>query len=145
MLFRPSLLAASTFLLLAATCAHAGDLWEITSTSVGPDGTPLPFKDTRCLPSNAMDPSAVLGNMGNCTFDQKSGSASNLTFSMVCTTPGMPASLGSMKIVGDARMSGDNFDMRYTITPGPQATGEGLDFKMTGSAQARKKGTCTER
>ena len=129
-------------MLAIASHAQAGDLWEITSSSMGPDGKPMPYSTTQCLPANAMDPAAVLGGMGSCTFDQKSGTASAVTFSMTCKTPGMPAELGSMKVTGDANMSGSSFDMRYVITAGPQATGIGSDFKMNGTAHAQKKGTC---
>ncbi len=130
-------------MLLAAAPATAGDLWEITSLSMGPDGKPMPYTTSQCLPANAMDPATVLGGMGSCTFDQKSGTASAVTFSMTCKTPGMPAELGSMKVTGDANMSGSSFDMRYVISAGPQATGIGSDFKMNGTAHAQKKGACS--
>ncbi len=129
-------------LLLASSWVHAGDLWEITSSSMGPDGKPMPYTTTQCLPSNAMDPATALGGMGSCTFDQKSGTASAVTFAMTCKTPGMPADLGSMRVTGDASLSGNNFDMHYVITTGPQATGPGSDFKMSGTAHAVKKGPC---
>ncbi len=125
-----------------APLAHAGDLWEITSTSMGPDGKPMPYSTTQCLPANGMDPSAVLGGMGSCTFDQKNASGSTVTFSMTCKTPGMPAELGSMRVTGEATLNGGSFDMRYAISTGPQATGAGSDFKMNGTAHAQKKGTC---
>ncbi len=129
-------------LLLASSFAHAGDLWEITSSSMGPDGKPMPYTTSQCLPSNAMDPATALGGMGSCTFDQKTGTPSAVTFSMTCKTPGMPADLGSMRVTGDATLSGNSFDMRYVITTGPQATGPGSDFKMSGTAHAQKKGPC---
>ena len=118
--------------------AFAGDLWEITSASLSPDGQTIPLSQTRCLPANAMNPSALLDSMGSCSFDQKSGTATSMTFSMTCKTPGMAADPGAMKVTGDATMSANAFDMRYTITAGSAG------FKMTGSAQARKVGACSE-
>jgi len=134
--------ASIAALFVAAASAHAGDMWEITSVSIGPDGTSIPYTHNQCLPANAMDPSVLMGGMGTCTFDQKSGNDAALVFSMTCKTPGMPAQLGSMRVTGDAKMVGGAFDMRYVITAGPQATGLGSDFKMSGSAHARKTGAC---
>lgn len=134
--------------LALAMCApvFAGDLWEITSSSVAPDGSTIPFTQKQCVPNNGMDPSAMLAGLGTCTMNQKSGNASAMTFAMTCKTPGMPAGLDGMKVTGDAKMSGDRFDMRYAISLVGAATQQaGGDFKMNGSAQARKVGSCTER
>lgn len=132
------------FLLMAAISfpVYAGDLWEINSTSAGPDGNPLTYTENKCIPRDGMNPSQMLTNLGNCTFDQKSGDASALTFSMTCKMQGMPAGMESMRVNGDARMNGDQFDMRYTIAMGGGKAGPGGDFKMTGSAAARKIGQC---
>ncbi len=131
------------FLLLAAIAAPAmaGDLWEISSTSAGPDGAPLTYTDKKCLPKDGMNASQLLDGMGACTFDQKSGDATAMTFSMTCQMPGMPAELASMKVAGDAKLSGDTFDMRYTVTPGASRS-PGGDFRMTGNATARRVGQC---
>lgn len=135
-------------LLLSAVIAGpalAGDLWEVVSTSVGPDGKPQPYTQKNCFPKGGMDPSQMLDGLGNCTFDQKSGNASAMTFSMTCKTPGMPVDLESMKVTGDARLTGDNFDMRYTLTVGGNQAMPGGDFKMSGNLEAHKVGQCTER
>lgn len=132
-------------LAVVASPVFAGDLWEVVSTSVGPDGKPTPFTQTSCFPKDGMDPASMLGNMGSCTFDQKSGNASAMNFVMTCRTPGMPAELGSMKVAGDARLGTSTFDMRYTITVGGNQALAGGDFKMTGSATGKKVGQCTER
>lgn len=133
-------------LLLAAISAPAiaGDLWEITSTTAGPDGSPLAYTDQKCLPKDGMNASGMLNGMGDCTFDKKSGDAAAMTFAMTCKLPGMPAELSSMKVSGDAKLDGDKFDMRYVVTPGAGPSA-GEDFTMSGSAAARKIGTCTER
>ena len=57
----------------------------------------------------------------------------------------MPAELESMKVAGDARLNGDKFDMRYTITVGGNQTLPGNDFKMNGNLEAHKVGQCKER
>lgn len=62
---------------------------------------------------------------------------------MTCKTPGMAADLESMKVAGDARLNGDRFDMRYTITMGGNPP-PGGDFKMAGSLEAHKVGPCSE-
>lgn len=115
--------------------AFAGDLWEITSNSLAPDGQNIPFTQTKCLANNAMSPSAVLNGLGDCSFDQKSGTETAMTFSMSCKIPGMPADTPAMKVTGDATMGANALDMRYVITAG-------AGFKMTGTAKARKVGTC---
>jgi hypothetical protein len=131
-------------LALAGHCC-AGELWEVKSTSVGPEGKPVPYTQKSCLPSGgAMDPAQVLGNLGSCVFDRKSGNASAMSFDLTCKTPGMPADLGSMKVAGDARLNGDRFDMNYTVTVGGNKGGAGGDFRMTGSAEGRKIGQCNE-
>lgn len=131
-------------LLLAAMAAPAlaGDLWEITSTSTGPDGSPETFTEKKCLPKDGMNPSQALGDLGNCKFDQKSGDAAAITFTMTCKLPGMPDELAAMKVAGDAKLNGDNFDMRYTITVDAKKEAPGADFKMSGSAKAHKTGQC---
>jgi len=134
-------------LLLAfmATPVCAGDLWEIVSTSSGPDGSPISDTQKKCLPEDAADASQMLGELGSCAFDQKDGTASAMTFAMTCRIQGMPADLGSMKVAGDAKLNGDEFDMRYTITVGGNQSAPGGDFKMTGSLEAHKVGQCSER
>ena len=87
----------------------------------------------------------MLGGLGNCSFDQKNGNASAMTFAMTCKAQGMPAELESMKVAGDARLNGDKFDMRYTITVGGNQTLPGNDFKMNGNLEAHKVGQCKER
>ncbi|WP_297571954.1 DUF3617 family protein [uncultured Deefgea sp.] len=134
-------------LCIGVTCAPAlsGELWEITSSSIGPDGVAMPLTQKQCLPNNGMNPSAVLAGMGQCVFDQKNGNASAMAFTMTCKTPNMPQGLDAMKIVGDAKMSADRFDLRYTIAiAGSAVQQSGGDFKMSGSAQAKKLGKCTE-
>lgn len=130
---------------MAAFPVYAGDLWEISSTSAGPDGTPQTFMEKKCLPKDGADPSQMLDDLGNCTFDQKSGTASAMTFTMTCKIPGMPAGLDSMKVSGDANLGGDKFDMRYSITAGGSHASPGGDFRMSGSAEARKVGNCEGR
>jgi hypothetical protein len=134
-------------LLLAALTApaQAGDQWEIVSASADPDGKTIPYTQRICMPSGGMDPAQMLGGLGNCTFDQKSGDETAMTFAMTCKTPDMPADLGSMKVSGDAKLNGDRFDMRYSITVGGDQSLPGGDFKMPGSLEARKIGTCSER
>jgi len=134
-------------LLLAfmTTPVWAGDLWEIVSTSTGPDGSLMPNTQTKCLPKDAADATRMLDELGSCTFDQKDGTDSAMTFAMTCKIQGMPADLGSMKVAGDAKLNGDKFDMRYTITVGGNQSLRGGDFKMTGSLEAHKVGQCTER
>jgi hypothetical protein len=124
--------------------ALAGDLWEIVSTSVGPDGNPQPFTERRCLPKDGLDPSRMLGDLGSCAFDKKIGSASAMTFSMTCKIPGMSSELGSMTVAGDARLNGDRFKMRYTITVGGDQSLPGGNFSMTGNLEARKIGQCSD-
>jgi hypothetical protein len=135
------------FLLLVfiALPVFAGDLWEVTSTSVGPDGKPASYTQKNCFPKNSVDPSQMLGGLGNCIFDQKSGNVSAMTFSMTCKTSGMPAELASMKVTGDASLNGNRFDMRYIITVSGNQDAPGGDFKMSGNAEARKVGQCDER
>ena len=132
-------------LILMVGPAVAGDLWKIVSTSFGLDGKPLPYTQQNCFPKDAVDPSQILGGLGSCTFDQKSGSASSMTFALTCRTPGMPAEVGSMKVTGDARLNGDSFDMRYAMTVGGNQTLPDGNFRMSGSVQAHKIGHCSER
>ena len=133
------------FLLVFGTSsAYAGELWEIVSTSAGPDGTPISNTQTKCLPRNSVDATHMMDELGNCKFDRKSGNDAAMTFAMTCKIQGMPAELNSMKVAGDARLNGDKFDMRYTITTGGSKSLAGGDFKMTGSMNARKVGLCTE-
>lgn len=132
-------------LALMAVPASAGELWEIESTSTGPDGTPQTQTQKNCFPAGAVDPATMMGDMGSCTFDQKSGDASAMTFALTCTLPGMPAGTGAMKVSGDAQLNGNDFAMRYTITPAGNSSAPGGDFRMTGSAKAHKVGTCSER
>ncbi len=131
-------------LLLAfmATPVCANDLWEIVSKSVGPDGSPISDTQRKCLPKNEADATRMLDELGNCTFDQKDGTAAAMTFAMTCKIQGMPAGLDSMKVAGDAKLNGDTFDMRYTITVGGSQLLRGADFKMTGSLEAHKVGEC---
>lgn len=130
-------------LLLAfmATPVCAGDLWEIASTSIGPDGSPISDTQRKCLPEDAADATRMLDELGSCTFDHKDGNA----FAMTCRIQGMPAELGAMKVAGDARLNGDEFDMRYAITVGDNPSARGGDFRMTGSLEAHKVGQCSER
>ena len=125
--------------------AWAGDLWEVVSSSQAPDGSRIPFTEKICFPKDGVDPAKMLGSLGSCSFDQKTGSSAAMSFVMTCRTPGMPANLDSMKVAGDARLQGDRFDMRYSITIGGNQAIPGGDFKMTGSVDARKVGTCNER
>ena len=123
------------FLLLGN--AHAGEQWEIVSSTQAPDGRQIPLTQTKCVPADTMNPSTLLEGLGSCTFDQKNTSGASMTFSMHCKTPGMPADLDSMKIAGDATLGAGAFDMRYVITAG-------AGFRMEGTAKARKLGMCTE-
>ena len=134
------------FLFLAALAAPAlaGDLWEITSTTYGPDGAPLTATEKKCLPKGGMNPSQVLGNMGGCTFDHKSGDATAMTFSMTCKMQGMPAELSAMKVTGDARLDGDLFSMHYTIAAVTAQDTPGSKFTMRGKAEAHKAGSCPD-
>jgi Protein of unknown function (DUF3617) len=137
----------TVFLLLAFMAApvYAGDLWEIVSTVVGPDGSPVSDTQTKCLPKDSVDASKMLDQLGGCTFDQRSGNASAMTFAMTCRIQGMPANLGSFKVAGDAKLNGDKFDMRYTITLGGDPSLGGADFKMAGTMNAHNVGQCSER
>lgn len=125
-----------------AATAATGDLWEFTSSSSDPDGKAIPHAERKCLPVDGVDPSKLLENMGSCTYDHKSGHVSDLKFAMTCRAPGVPASLGAMKVVGDAKLNGARFDMRYTITVGGDSSQPGDDFKMTGNLEGRKVGSC---
>ena len=136
---------AVLLLVLMSAPIFAGDLWEIVSTSVGPDGSPISDTQKKCLPRDAADSAQMLSEPGSCTFDQKSGNAAAMTFVMTCNIQGMPAELGAMKVAGDARLNGDNFDMRYTIAMGGAPSLPGADFKMTGNLEAHKVGQCSER
>ena len=133
-------------LLLAFMAApvYAGDLWEIVSTSVGPDGSPVSDTHRKCLPKDAIDATKMLDDLGNCTFDQKNGNASAITFAMTCRIPGMPANMGSFKVAGDAKLSGDRFDMRYAITLGGDQSMPGADMRLSGRMDAHKVGQCSE-
>jgi hypothetical protein len=143
---KESFLKKICLLLLAIlpASAMAGDLWEIVSTSVGPDGSAQPYTQKICFSNGGMDPSQMLGGLGSCTFDQKNGNVSAMTFSMTCKTLGMPAGMESMKVAGDARLNGDRFDMRYTIALGGNQAFPGGDFTMAGSLEAHKVGQCSE-
>ena len=121
---------------------YAADLWEVTSTSAGPDGTPTPYTQNLCFPKDSIDPAQMLGDLGNCTFDQKSGAVSAMTFIMTCKTAGMPPELEGMKVTGDASLSGNRFDMRYVITVSGNQGSAGGDFKMNGNVEAHKVGQC---
>ncbi len=132
-------------LALAASPAFAGDLWEVASISRGPDETPLPHTQNTCFPENGMDPAQMLGGLGECRFEQKNGNANAMRFVMSCRTPGMPTGLDAMKVTGEARLQGDHFDMRYTVTVSGNQALPGGDFKLTGSVEARKLGHCNER
>ena len=133
---------AVLLLALMAAPVYAGDLWEVVSTSAGPDGSPLSATQTKCLPKDAMDATKMLDELGSCTFDQKNGNASVMTFAMTCKIQGMPADMSSFNVAGDAKLNGDKFDMRYTITVGGNQ--RGADFKMTGNLEAHKVGQCSE-
>lgn len=134
-------------LLLAFMTApvYAGDLWEIVSTAVGPDGSPLSDTQRKCLPKDAADATKMLDELGSCTFDQKNGNAAAMTFAMTCRIQGMPANMGSFKVAGDAKLNGDKFEMRYTVTLGGDQPTPGADLKLTGSMNAHKVGQCSER
>jgi hypothetical protein len=123
----------------------AGDLWEIVSTSVAPDGSPMSDTQRKCLPKDDVDATRMLGDLGNCTFDQKDGNASAMTFALTCRIQGMPANMGSFKVAGDAKLNGDKFDMRYAITLGGDPAMPGADLKMSGHMDAHKVGQCSER
>ncbi len=127
-----------------AAPALAGDLWEITSTTYGPDGTPITTTDKKCLPKDGMDPSQIMGNMQGCTFDRKSGDATAMTFSMTCKMQGMPPELSAMQVTGDARLDGDIFTMHYTIMAVTAQNAPGSRFTMNGKAEAHKAGQCVE-
>jgi hypothetical protein len=146
-LFRVQVMNKISLLLfiLLANPAFAGDLWEVNSTSVGPDGSAQPFTQKTCFPTGGADPSKMLEGLGSCTMDQKNGDASAMTFAMTCKIPGMPADLASMKVTGEAKLMGNNFAMRYTISLGGDQKLSGGDFKMNGDLEARKVGSCTER
>lgn len=146
-LSKESFVRSIAVLLLAFMSApvFAGDLWEIVSTSVGPDGSPIPNTQRKCLPKDAADFTQMLGELGSCTFDQKNGDASAMTFVMTCKMQGMLAELGSIKVAGDARLNGDQFDMRYTIAMvGSNQSSPGAGFGMTGNLEAHKVGQCGE-
>jgi hypothetical protein len=134
-------------LLLAFMSApvYAGDLWEIVSTTAGPDGSPMSDTQRKCLPKDGADATRMLGDLGNCTFDQKDGNASAMTFAMTCRIQGMPANMGSFKVAGDAKLNSDKFDMRYTLTLGGDPAIPGADLKMSGRMDAHKVGQCNER
>lgn len=134
-------LLIGVWILAAATAASAGDLWEFSSQSSDPDGKAIPHAERKCLPAEGTDPAKLMDGLGACSYDRKSGTSSHLTFVMTCKTPGMPAALGAMKVAGDAKLSGSEFDMRYTITVGDPSA-PGADFKMTGTLTGRKVGTC---
>lgn len=133
---------AVLLLTLMAAPVYAGDLWEVVSTSTGPDGSPLSATQTKCLPKDAVDATKMLDELGSCTVDQKNGNASAMTFAMTCKIQGMPADMGSFNVAGDAKLNGNKFDMRYTITVGGNQ--RGADFKMTGNLEAHKVGQCSE-
>ncbi len=134
------------FLLLAAMAApcFAGDLWEINTTTYGPDGTPVTTSEKKCLPKDSANLSHFMGDMEDCTFDQKSGTASAIKFSMTCKMKGMPPELSAMKVAGDAKLDGGHFSMNYTITAVPSKETPGGNFTMKGQAEAHKTGQCTE-
>lgn len=125
--------------------AFAGDLWEVASTSLGPDGALLPYTQNICFPNGGVDPAQMLGGLGNCTFVQKNGNASAMTFTMLCKMEGMPIELSSMNVSGDASLNGDVFNMHYVITTNVKQGATGGDFKMNGKAEAHKTGQCDAR
>jgi hypothetical protein len=129
---------------MVAGIACAGDRWEVTATAVAPDGTSQRHTELQCLPAGVIDPLQLLGGTGNCVFDRKSGSATALHFALTCKTPGLPPELASMKVVGDAHLAGDRFDMRYAVTAGDSSVAAGADFSMNGTAEGRRLGDCTE-
>jgi hypothetical protein len=120
----------------------AGDLWQVNSTSAGPDGTPLPFEQKLCFPKDGIDPAQILGSLGNCTFDRKQGNASAMTFSLSCKTAGMPAELAVIKVDGDASLSGNKFSMKYVIIVNANQGSPADAFKMSGKTEAVKVGVC---
>ena len=134
------------FLLLAAIAAPAlaGDTWEITSTTTGPDGAPISLTEKKCLPKDGMNPSKALDNMGSCVFDSKSGDEKAMNFSLTCKMQGMPPELQAMKITGNARLDGDKFSMNYTVTAVTSPDSPGANFTMNGKAEAHKTGQCRE-
>ena len=123
----------------------AGDLWEITSTSIAPDGTPIPYTQNLCFPQNSIDPAEILDGLGTCTFDQKNGTPTAMTFIMTCKTAGMPAEVGAIKVTGDANLGGNKFTMNYVISIGENQSASGDNFKMNGKAEASKLGHCDDR
>ena len=131
------------FLASIMSCtAYAGDLWEVSSASVSPDGTSFPYTQTICFPKDTIDPAQVLGGLGNCTFDQKNGTLAAMTFTLTCKTAGMPSDLVAMSVTGDASLNGNRFDMNYVITMNVKQGSIGGDFKMNGKAEAHKIGQC---
>lgn len=132
-------------LTLIAGPVFAGELWDVVSTSQGPDGSPHPYSQKICFPKGNVDPAQMLGGAESCAFDQKSGDATAMKFIMTCKVQGMPAELASIKVAGDARLNGDNFDMRYVITMASNEIGPGAgNFGMNGNLQARRIGQCDE-
>jgi hypothetical protein len=123
----------------------AGDLWEVASTSVSPDGTFLPYTQNICFPNGSVDPAQILGGLGNCTQVQENGNASAMKFTMSCKTQGMPAELASMNVSGDASLDGNLFNMNYVITVNVNQGSAGGNFKMNGKAEAHKVGQCNTR
>lgn len=136
---------AVILLVFMSAPVYAGDLWEIVSTTAGPDGSPLSDTQRKCFPKDGADATHMLGDLGNCTFDQKDGNASAMTFAMTCRIQGMPANMGSFKVAGDAKLNSDKFDMRYTLTLGGDPAMPGADLKMSGRMDAHKVGQCSER
>jgi hypothetical protein len=122
--------------------SFAGDLWETTSISVSTDGTTVPYSRIICFPKGSVDPAQMLGGIGNCATVQKSGKASAMTFTMTCKTAGMPPEMAGMKVIGDASLNDDMFDMRFLIPASVNQGSEGEDFKMSGTAEAHKIGHC---
>jgi len=123
----------------------AGELWEITSTSIAPNGTPISFTQNHCFPNEGINPAEILEGLGNCTFDQKNGTPSTMTFIMTCKTAGMPAEVAAIKVIGDANLSGNKFIMNYVISVGDDPSVSGGNFKMNGKAEANKSGHCDSR
>ena len=121
----------------------AGDLWEVTSTSSGSDGTPIPYTQSICFPDGIVDPAQILNGIGNCTFGQKNGNTSAMTFTMTCKSTGMPDELAN--VTGDASLNGNQFNMNYVITMTANQGSAGGDFKMSGKASAHKVGQCEAR
>ena len=139
-----SLLCRVLCLLLAATAtlARADDLWQIDSSTSTPGGPALTHRDTQCLPGEGMDPARVVPAMENCRFLQKSGTAAALRFVLECRLAGMPPELGAIHVAGDARLSGDHFDMRYAIDMGAGGATPGSDLTMSGALTAQRLGSC---